>query len=79
MNLTFRAYEVRDSEIGMTFLTPEGDGSASVVIVLTDAELSSVSTQGQLLTLVTTKLQRKVHKAGIASKLDQFVGQMITI
>ena len=75
------AYRVTDTGIEMNFLCPApGPGQNSYyTIMLTDAELASVTNQAQLRTLVTTKLNRKIRATNIASKLDQFVGQSITI
>lgn len=76
MELTFLGYHVLDDGILLTF---ESASASGIQVMLTDAELAGVSTQPQLRTLVTTKLQRKLRAAGIASKLDQFRGQTITI
>ena len=75
------AYRVTDEGIELNFLCPDpGPGQNSYyVILLTDAELVAVANQSQLRTLVTTKLNRKIRATNIASKLDQFVGQSITI
>jgi hypothetical protein len=57
-----------------------GPGEASqYTILITDVELATVTLQAQLLTLVTTKLQRKFRSSGIASKIDPFVNTAITI
>lgn len=79
--LVFSAYDVVDEGIRMTFYcSSPGPGEQSLwSIVCTDAELSAVSTQQQLATLVRNKLERKFRSAGIASKLDPFIGQSLTI
>lgn len=73
----FDHYQVEDSGISMAFIA--ANFSDVITIFLSDAELASVSTQPQLATLVTNKLQRKVRATGVASKLDQFIGQSITV
>ena len=79
--LEFSSYTVLDTGIEMTFTCPNpGPGEYShYVILLTDAELATVTTQVQLRTLVTSKLQRRYRATGIASKLDQFIGQTLTV
>lgn len=79
--MTFRDYEVQDTQIVMHFTCPApGAGNVSdYYIALTDTELAGVSTQGQLATLVTTKLNRKLRSTGIATKLDAFIGQSLTV
>lgn len=79
--MTFTAYDVEDDGIRLRFVcsNPGGGEPSDYDILLTDAELAGVSTQAQLKTLVTTKLQRRWRAYGIASKIDQFVGQSITI
>jgi hypothetical protein len=80
-DLTFKGYAVQDTGIQMDFVNffPGPGKPTDYSIFLTDAELSAVATQVQLRTLVTTKLQRKLQAAGIATKLDQFIGQTVTI
>lgn len=80
-DLTFIGYEVTDSGTTLEFVNPNpGAGKpTNYTILLTDAELSSVSTANQLRTLVTGKLQRKLQAANIASKLDPFIGATVTI
>ena len=77
---TLESYEVTDDGILMEFLCPDpGGGNESLYYIrLTDAELAAVTTQQELRTLVTTKLERKIRAANIASKLDQFIGESIT-
>lgn len=79
--LTFTGYEVDDASVRLTFLNPDpGPGRASeYTIAVSDAELAAVTTAAQLRTLVTAKLQRKLQAANIASKLDGFIGQPVTI
>ncbi len=80
-DLTFLRYRVEDDATYMEFLWPNpGPGLATnYTIRLTDAELAAVTTQPQLRTLVISKLQRKLQAAGIASKLDLFINQTVTI
>lgn len=80
-DLTFLRYEVTDTGVSMEFLNP-APGPAKTTnytIFVTDAELSGVSTPAALRTLVVAKLQRKLQASGIASKLDTFIGQTVTI
>lgn len=80
-SLTFTGYTVRDDGIALDFEHPDpGPARPSVyTIVVTDAELAAVTTAQALRTLAQTKLQRKVLAANIASKLDDFIGQTVTI
>lgn len=80
-DLTFLRYEVEDASVRLTFLNPDpGPGRASeYTIVVSDAELAAVTTSPELRTLVTAKLRRKLQAANIASKLDGFIGQSVTI
>lgn len=80
-DFTFLGYTVEDAGIEMEFVNPfPGPGKpTNYTIRLTDNELAGVTTPAQLRTLVTTKLQRKVQASGIASKLDAFIGQTVTI
>lgn len=73
------AYEVRDDGILMNFVcnAPGPGQPTGYSILLTDAELALVTTQAQLASLVTTKLNRKIRSTGIASKLNTFIGQSI--
>jgi len=79
--LVFTSYVVIDAGIEMAFICSNpGPGEVSeYTILMTDAELATVTTQAQLRTLVTTKLNRRYRATGIASKLDQFILQSITI
>lgn len=79
--LTFSGYDVNDDGTVLRFVCADpGAGEPSEYsVLLTDADLSAVSTQPQLRTLVISKLQRRYRAAVVASKLDQFVGQSVTI
>lgn len=79
--MTFKTYVIGDSGIQMNFvcLDPGPGETTDYSIFLTDADLAGVSTQGQLANLITTKFNRKVRATNIASKLDQFINQSITI
>lgn len=81
MTLTFTDYTVLDDGIQFHFASPDpGAGQPSDYYVqATDAELAAVTTQAQLRTLVTNKLQRKLRATGIATKLDPFIGQSLVI
>jgi len=78
---TFTGFEVVDEGIRFIFvcLNP-GPGQANdYAFLATDAELAAVTTQAQLQTLVTNKLNRMIRATGIASKLTPFIGQSITV
>lgn len=81
MNLIFAGYEVTDLGIVLHFTWPNRPtpGPTEFFVMLTDAELSAITTQAQLRTAVTSKLNRKLRATGIATKLDPFIGQSITI
>lgn len=78
---TFTAYEVTDAGIRMDFVCPNpGAGEANdYAILVTDAELATVTTLPQFTTLVTSKLQRKIRATNIATKLDPRLGQSLII
>lgn len=79
--LTFSGYEVSDDGIIMRFvcLLPGPGEPTDYFILLSDVDLATVTTQLQLRTLVQSKLDRKLRAAGIASKLDGFIGQSLTV
>lgn len=81
MILTFTRYKVTDAGITMAFNAndPGPRADNEIVILLTDAELAGVTTQAQLRTLVMNKLNRKIRATGIATKLDPFIGQTLTV
>lgn len=80
-NMQFIDYEVTDTGISMHFLcnNPGAGMNSDYHVLVTDAELATITTQAQLKTLVTGKLQRKLRAVGIATKLDNLIGQSITI
>lgn len=77
----FLRYEVEDTGVLLEFLNSDpGPGLPSnYAIRFTDTEFSSVTTQLQLRNAVQAKLRRKLQAEGIASKLDGFIGQTVTI
>ncbi len=79
--MVFNSYEVIDNGINLHFVcsNPGGGEPSDYYVLATDAELATITTQVQLKTLVTTKLQRKLRAQGIATKLDALIGQSITI
>jgi len=80
MTLFFESYTVQDSGIALRFEERFPDGHSDYQsIFLTQPELDVVSTQAQLRSLVEQKLKRKLNALGIASKLNQFIGQAVTI
>ena len=78
MNLIFLSYAVETDGVSLLFAVISAD-IKEYTIFFTDAELAAITTQLQLRNAVITKLQRKVQAAGIASKLDTFIGQQVTI
>ena len=80
MDFIFIGYTVTDAGIEMEFqIVVPRPGPTNFRILITDAELAAITTQNQLRTAVGTKLRRKLQGEGIASKLDGFIGQSITI
>ena len=79
--MTFASYDVTDGDIRFHFVcaAPGAGMESDYYVTLTDVDLATVTTAAQLRTLLTTKLQRKLRASGIASKLDAFIGQTITI
>lgn len=79
--MIFTDYAVVDTGITFHFVCPDpGPGlNSDYFVFLTDAELAGVSSQPQLRTLVQTKLDRKLRALGIATKLDAFIGQSLTV
>jgi hypothetical protein len=73
----FVSYTVEDAGTVLTFERLDAD--QKYAILLTDAELAGVSTPTALRTLVTTKLNRKIKASLVASKLDAFIGQSVTL
>lgn len=81
MTFTCTSYQVEDDGIHVQFHCPDpGAGRESAYVVLvTDTELATVLTQSELRTLIQRKLNRKIKAAGIAAKLDPFIGQSLTV
>lgn len=78
----FSRYEVEDGGIRLFFVLPAPGPSmpTDADVLVTDAELAGVSTAVQLRdNLVLPKLRRKLHAENIATKLDPFVGQPVTV
>lgn len=80
-NLTFLRYTVENDGTHLWFLCADpGPGEdTDYMIVLTDDDLATVTTQLQLKNLVLGKFARKIRAQNIASKLDGFLGQNITV
>jgi len=75
IGMVFSSYEIEDDGVRLYF----SSGKISCSVVLTFAELSAVTTQAQLKTAVTAKLQQKLRATSLMLKLDQLIGQSITI
>lgn len=80
-DLTFLRYEVEDTGTLLEFLhaSPGPGNATNYTIRFTDAELAAVTTALQLRNAVQAKLRRKLQAENIASKLDTFIGQTVTI
>lgn len=81
MDLEFLRYTIDDAGVTMEFVCYEpGPGRpTNYAITITDSELAATTTTVALRALVKGKLGRKLLAAGVASKLDGFVGQTVTI
>lgn len=81
MILTFTGYTVLDAGTQLQFVSPDpGPGRPSdYAVLVTDAEMAAVTTAQQLRDLVLAKLQRKLLAALVASRLDGFLGQSVTL
>ena len=80
MILIFESYEVLDTGLTLRFEETFPDGHSQYQsIFLTQPELDAVTTQAQVRTLVENKLKRKIRAVGIATKLNAFIGQSLTI
>ena len=79
--MTFQDYAVEDGGVRLHFVcSNQGAGERSdYYALLTDAEIAGVTTQAQLRTLVTNKLNRALRASGFTTRLDPFIGQTITI
>lgn len=78
---TFTGYTPTDNGVEMTFVcsNPGPGQRTDYTISLTDSELAAITTQLELKNLVQTKLNKKIRAAGIASKLDGFIGQTLIV
>ena len=78
--MTFNSYKVEEGGIRLVFLCPDpGAGEESYWnVLITDAELGTITTAQQFKDMVKTKLQRLFRATGIATKLDALIGQSIT-
>ena len=79
--MRFEDYEVVDQGISLHFvcIDPGPGMNSDYYVLLTDADLTGVSTQAELASLVRTRLQRRYRATGIATKLDPFIGQNLVI
>jgi hypothetical protein len=76
----FMRYDVEDTAVVMEFSGENRGGEPTIYTIrFTDTELSTVTTQLMLRNAVQAKLRRKLQAEGIASKLDVFIGQSVTI
>jgi hypothetical protein len=78
---TLTDYTIPDSGVQLHFVcaNPGPSQVTDYIIVLTDTEISSVSTVADFKALVTTKLQRRYRTTALSTKLDGMVGQSVTI
>lgn len=79
LTMIFIDYLVNDDGVVLHFLCPNPGAAqeSDYYVLLTDAEIASVSTTPQLATLVKSKLQRKLRATGMATKLDALIGQSL--
>ena len=79
--MRFDSYTVEDNGIQFHFvcIDPGPGMNSDYYVLVTDAELTGVTSQAQLASLITTKLQRRYRATGAASKLDPFIGQTLVI
>lgn len=79
--LTFTGYTVEDGGITLRFLCgdPGGGEPSDYTVLLTDAEIATVANAAQFRSLVLGKLQRKLRASGIATRLDLYIGQSVTL
>lgn len=80
-SFTFTSYTVEDVGTTMRFVCANpGPGEPNdYSILVTDADLSTVSTDPQFTALVRSKLQRKIRASGISDKLDSRLGQSLVV
>ena len=81
MICTFTSYEVQDAGMTLHFVSQDpGAGKPSdYYILLTDADLATVTKLAEFQMLVQTRLKRKVNAVGIATKLDPLIGQSVVV
>lgn len=74
-------YKVGDDGIHLFFFCADpGPGEENEwMILITDADLAGVTTNPQLRQLVLDKFARKIRGQNIATKLDAFIGQNVTV
>ena len=80
-SMTFVGYGVGNDGITLNFVCaqPGAGEPTDYLVFFTDTELTAISTQPQLAAAVRAKLERKYRLTNIASKLDAFIGQSLTI
>lgn len=79
-DFTFQGWGAEDSGYRLRFVcqTP-GPGEASDYdVAVTDAEMAGITVQN-LRTLVISRLERKVKAAAVATRLNGFIGQSVTV
>lgn len=79
--LQFLDYAVDDVGWHLHFVCADpGPGEPSdYYILLTDSDLSGVTTMNQALNLIQTKCNRKFRAAVNGTKLDALIGQTLTV
>lgn len=80
-DFTFKSYTITDDGIDFNFdaFNPGPGQRTGYSVFCTDAELSGITQSSELRSLLQTKLNRKIRATGIASKLDPFIGSVITV
>jgi len=79
--MRFSGYQVLDDGIRLDFVcaAPGPGNETDYAVTVTNAELAAVATLADFFALVTTKLKRKYRAQNIASKLDNLIGQSVTV
>lgn len=79
--LQFTGYTMEEAGARLNFLAldPGAGEPNNYQILLTIAELATVTTQAALRTLVMDKLNTLLRALGVAAKLDPFIGQSLVI
>lgn len=70
---------IRGVRMHFVCLNPGPEQPNDYYILVSIDELTAITTQLQLRTLVQDRLNQQIRFTGIASKLDPFIGQTLTV